>query len=196
MASFGKGPQGSDGAITALLSRLSVPGADPDPNLISQLYEELRRLARHYMRRERGNHTLQPTALVNEAYARLLEGNPRHWQNRTHFLAVSAQLMRCILVDHARARIADKRGGVRNQVTIDEALLSTRNDTVDVLALNEVLERLALLDARQAHIVELHFFGGLGFDEVSSLLQVSESTVKREWGMARAWLKHELSKTS
>jgi len=137
------------------------------------VYDELRRVAARYMRRERGNHTLQPTALVHEAYARLHANGSMHWQSRAHFLAVAARQMRRILVDHALARKA-----------------------IDVLALHEALERLANLDSRQGRIVELHFFGGSSFEEIAQVLDVSERTVKRDWSMARAWLHHELTKSN
>jgi RNA polymerase sigma factor (TIGR02999 family) len=161
---------------------------------MTQVYAELRRLARHYMRSERANHTLQPTALVNEAYLRLIAQPGVSWQSRAHFFAAAAQLMRRILVDHARAHRAGKRGGAQQQVTLDENLLSPESASVDVLAVHEALENLAKLDARQARIVELHFFGGLTFEEIAHVLGTSERTVKRDWAMARAWLKLELSK--
>jgi len=147
------------------------------------------------MRFERGNHTLQPTALVNEAYARLVEQPQVPWQSRAHFFATASQLMRHILVDHARARQAGKRGGMQRQVTLDDALLPSQERTVDVLILDEALQRLAEFDARQARIVELHFFSGLTFAEIAEVLKVAERTVKRDWSMARAWLKGELSKS-
>lgn len=145
------------------------------------------------MRLERVNHTLQPTALVNEAYIRLVQQPPISWQGRIHFFAVASQLMRHILVDHARARQADKRGGIQHQVSLDEDILSTHEQSIDVLALHEALEHLMTFDPRQGRIVELHFFGGLSFDEIALVLHVSERTAKRDWSMARTWLKRELS---
>ena len=194
MATLAPGPAGSDNSITALLVQLSAGNREVEALLIPQVYGELRRLAAHYMRAERGNHTLQPTALVNEAYSRLVQQPQVPWQSRAHFFATASQLMRHILVDHARARQANKRGGVQRQVTLDEAILKSQNHTIDVLILHEALEHLAQLDARQARIVEHHFFGGLTFEEIALVLECSERTVKRDWSMARAWLKGELSK--
>ncbi len=183
-------------SITLLLSQLSRGNREAEARLIPQVYQELRRLAGHYMRRERVNHTLQPTALVHEAYAHLVHQPKTPWQDRAHFFATAAQVMRHILVDHARSYQAEKRGGVKHQVTLDEALLSSESTyggrTIDVLALHEILERLMKLDARQGRIVELHFFGGLGFEEIALVLALSERTVKRDWAMARAWMRNEL----
>jgi RNA polymerase sigma-70 factor (ECF subfamily) len=184
----------SDSSITALLVRLSEGNREVEERPIPQVYDELRRLAGYYMRRERGDHTLQPTALVHEAYVRLVQQPHVPWQNRAHFYATASKIMRRILVDHARTRKADKRGGIQQQVPLDEGMLLTPGHTVDLLALNEVLERLAALDPRQARVVELHFFGGLTFEEMAFVLNLSERTVKSEWSMARAWLKGELSK--
>jgi RNA polymerase sigma-70 factor (ECF subfamily) len=185
----------SDGenSITALLHQLSEGNRDVEADLIPQIYPELRQLAARYMRRERRNHTLQPTALVHEAYERLVQQPQIPWQSRAHFYATAAQLMRNILVDHARARQAAKRGGIQHQVTLDETVLSTTDQSVDILALHEALERLTKYDARQSRIVELHFFGGLTFEEIALVLCVSDRTVKRDWSMARAWLKGELA---
>jgi RNA polymerase sigma factor (TIGR02999 family) len=183
----------TDNTITALLAQLSEGNREVEARLIPQIYKELRRLAAHYMRLERVNHTLQPTALVNEAYIRLVQQPPIAWQGRVHFFAVASQLMRHILVDHARARQADKRGGVQHQVSLDEDILFTHEQSIDVLALHEALERLMNFDPRQGRIVELHFFGGLSFDEIALVLHVSERTAKRDWSMARTWLKRELS---
>jgi RNA polymerase sigma factor (TIGR02999 family) len=188
-------PAGSDNSITALLAELSAGNRDVESRLIPQVYGELRRLAAHYMRAERGNHTLQPTALVNEAYTRLVQQPQIPWQSRAHFFATASHLMRHILVDHARARRAGKRGGLQQQVTLDDALLPSPERTMDVLILDEALENLAQFDPRQARIVELHFFGGLTFAEIALVLKVTERTVKRDWSMARAWLKGELSKS-
>jgi RNA polymerase sigma-70 factor, ECF subfamily len=194
MATLAPEPPRSDNSITAMLAQLSAGNRDVEALLIPQIYGELRRLAAHYMRFERGNHTLQPTALVNEAYARLVQQPQIPWQSRAHFFATASQLMRHILVDHARAHQANKRGGMQRQVTLTEAVLQSENRTIDVLILNEALDRLAQFDARQARIVELHFFGGLSFPEISLLLDLSERTVNRSWSMSRAWLKGELSK--
>ena len=197
MATLAPEPGGSDNSITALLVQLSAGNREVEARLIPQIYGELRRLAAHYMRFERGNHTLQPTALVNEAYTRLVQQPQVPWQSRAHFFATASSVMRHILVDHARARRSEKRGGMQRQVTLDDALLPsqerTQERTIDVLILDEALERLAQFDPRQARIVELHFFGGLTFAEIALVLKVAERTVKRDWSMARAWLKGELS---
>jgi RNA polymerase sigma-70 factor, ECF subfamily len=163
-------------------------------SLAPSLYRELHNLAARKMRFERANHTLQPSALVNEAYVRLAETSSSIWQDRAHFLATAARVMRHILVDHARSHGADKRGAGAVQVTLDENVLQTPKHTIDILALHEALERLSKLDARQGRIVELHFFGGLSFEEIASVLQVSERTVKRDWAMARIWLFKEVSR--
>jgi RNA polymerase sigma factor (TIGR02999 family) len=187
-------PGGPDNSITALLSELSRGDRSAEARLIPQIYQELHRVAGRYMRSERLNHTLQPTALVHEAYARLVQQPRVAWQSRAHFFAVASGLMRHILVDHARARNAEKRGGVQAQVTLDDAILSIPNQSVDVLALHEAMEKLAQLDERQGRIVELHFFAGLSFEEIGSVIQVAPRTVKRDWSMARAFLKGQLTK--
>ncbi|HTD54328.1 MAG TPA: sigma-70 family RNA polymerase sigma factor [Silvibacterium sp.] len=183
-----------DHSISQLLYEVSHGNRDAEAALMTQVYGELRRLARKYMRAERANHTLQATALVNEAYLRLMGQEGASWQNRAHFFAAAAQLMRHILVDHARAHRAGKRGGEQHQVTLTEGIAAEENKSVEVLALHEALEKLALLDARQARVVEMHFFGGLTFTEIAYVLDASERTVKRDWTMARAWLKLELAK--
>lgn len=184
---------GGENSITALLQQLSEGHREVEADLIPQIYPALRQLAARYMRNERGNHTLQPTALVHEAYARLVQQPKIPWQSRAHFFATASQLMRHILVDHARSRLAAKRGGIFQQVTLDEAIVPAAGQTADILALHEALERLTTFDARQARIVEMHFFGGLTFEEMALVLDVSERTVKRNWSMARAWLKGELT---
>ena len=155
---------------------------------MTQVYGELRKLARRYMHAERPDHTLQATALVNEAYLRLMAQQGATWQDRAHFFAAAAQLMRHILVDHARAHKAGKRGGEQHQVTLTEGLAAEESKSIEVLALNEALEKLGRVDPRQARVVELHFFGGLTFAEIAYVLETSERTVKRDWTMARAWL--------
>jgi RNA polymerase sigma-70 factor, ECF subfamily len=162
-------------------------------HLEASLYKELHKLAAHKMRDERANHTLQPTALVNEAYLRLADASGSLWKDRGHFLATAAHVMRHILVDHARSRGAGKRGAGALQVTLDENLVPSASQSIDILALHEALERLSKLDARQGSIVELHFFGGLSFEEISSVLGMSERTVKRDWALARIWLFKEIS---
>ncbi len=161
------------------------------------VYGELRRIAAGYIRRERPGQTLQPTALVNEAYVRLAAERPREFQNRTHFLAIAALSMRQILVQRARSRRAAKRGGAPQRVTLGddnlgEAHGATQPPDVDLLALDEALTRLAALDHQQARIVELRYFGGLTIEETAEAVALSPATVKREWAMARAWLKNAL----
>jgi RNA polymerase sigma-70 factor (ECF subfamily) len=167
--------------------------AEGRAHLEASLYKELHKLAAHKMRDERANHTLQPTALVNEAYLRLADASGSLWRDRGHFLATAAHVMRHILVDHARSRGAGKRGGGVVQVTLDENLFPSASHSIDILALHEALERLSQLDARQGSIVELHFFGGLSFEEIASVLGMSERTVKRDWALARIWLFKEIS---
>jgi RNA polymerase sigma-70 factor, ECF subfamily len=162
--------------------------------LIPLVYEELRRLAHRYMGQERPGHTLQTTALVNEAYLRLIDASRVRWQNRAHFFAVSAQLMRRILVDFARAHRNLKRGGAAQQVSLDEALPVAREPDADLVALDEALTALAAIDPRQARAVELRFFGGLSVDEAAEVLKVSPETVHRDWRVAKAWLLRELSR--
>jgi RNA polymerase sigma factor (TIGR02999 family) len=158
------------------------------------VYNELRRLAHRYMGRERPGHTLQTSALVNEVYLRLVDSSHVSWQNRVHFFAVSAQLMRRILVDFARRRNNLKRGGDARQVSLDQALLVSHENGTDLVALDDALKALALLDARQSQVVELRFFGGLSVDETAEVLHVSEGTVRRDWSLARVWLHRELNK--
>jgi RNA polymerase sigma factor (TIGR02999 family) len=156
------------------------------------VYEELRRLAAHYLRGERGNHTLQPTALVNEAYLCLAKQDDVRWQNRAHFLAIAANTMRRVLVDHARERGALKRGGDRQRVTLRSSIALEDRD-VDIISLDEALRRLASFDPAGARVVELRYFGGLSIDETAEAMDVSPATVKRSWTAAKAWLYRELS---
>src|SRR5678816_1225411 len=162
-------------------------------SLLPVVYQELRRLAASYLRRERPGQTLQPTALVHEAYLRLMKDKPGRWQNRAHFCAIAAHAMRQVLIERARARDALKRGGGQPRVTFDEGLPVTQPDpAVDVIALDTALERLAALDASQARIVELRYFGGLSIEETAEAMGISPATVKRHWAVARAWLAKEL----
>ena len=161
-------------------------------SLLPLVYQELRRLAAAYIRRERPGYTLQPTALVNEAYLRLLKDDPARWQNRAHFCAIAAHSMRQILIERARARDAQKRGGARARVTLDEALIAGGERSIDLVALDEALERLAAIDPEQARLVELRFFGGLTVEETADAMDISPATVKRHWTVARAWLAREL----
>jgi RNA polymerase sigma factor (TIGR02999 family) len=172
-------------------------GNDPDvAGLVEDVYTELRRVAGRYVRRERAQ-TVQATELVHEAYLRLARDKPRQWQNRAHFVAIAAIAMRRLLVERARRRGADKRGGQRVQVTLDERLLAADPDTSpDLVALDRALARLADLDPQQARIVELRYFGGLSVEETAEAIGVSPATVKRHWTMAKAWLLRELEATS
>ncbi len=158
------------------------------------VYDELRRLARRYMARERMAVTLQATALVNEAYLRLMKEKKQVWQNRAHFCAIAASAMREILVERARARAAAKRGGSRVRVSLDNAIAAKESAPVDLLALNEALNRLVELDPPLARVVELRFFGGLTVEEAAEVMDSSPATIKRAWSMAKAWLKRELEK--
>jgi RNA polymerase sigma-70 factor, ECF subfamily len=171
---------------------MTDPDRQPLDSLLPIVYQELRRLAASYLRREKPGQTLQPTALVHEAYLRLMKDRPERWQNRAHFCAIAAHSMRQILIDRARARGALKRGGAQPRVTLDEALVAGGERSVDLLALDEALERLAKLDPEQARLVELRFFGGLTVEETAEALDISPATVKRHWTVARAWLAREL----
>jgi len=161
-------------------------------SLLPLVYKELRRLAAGYIRREKPGQTLQPTALVHEAYLRLMKDRPDRWQNRAHFCAIAAHSMRQILIERARARGAVKRGGGGPRVTLDDALVAGEDRSIDLLALDEALERFAAMDPEQARLVELRFFGGLTIDETAEAMNISPATVKRHWTVARAWLAREL----
>jgi RNA polymerase sigma factor (TIGR02999 family) len=157
------------------------------------LYDELRRLARRHLRRERPDHTLQSAALVNEAYLRLIgQQEVPHWQNRAHFFGVAAQIMRHILVDHARNRMAAKRGAGVHKLAFNPELVPAQKQEIDLVSLDDTLTRLAALDPQQGRVVELRFFGGLSIEETAVVMGISRATVKREWATARAWLQREL----
>lgn len=174
-----------------------APGEAVDlDSLLPIVYQELRRLAANYLRRERPGQTLQPTGLVHEAYLRLLKDRPGRWQNRAHFCAIAAHSMRQILIERARARGALKRGAAQPRVTLDETLVAGGEQSFDILALDAALEKLAALDAEQARLVELRFFGGLTVEETAEAMQISPATVKRHWAIARAWLARELEGNS
>jgi RNA polymerase sigma factor (TIGR02999 family) len=160
--------------------------------LMPLVYEELRQLARQYLQSERPDHTLQATGLVHEAYLRLVDQSTTTWQNRAHFFGVAAQVMRRILVDYARSHRAEKRGGGWDKLVFDEALAPSAERSIDLIALDDALKDLLALDPRQSQIVELRFFGGLTNEEVGEVLDVSPRTVKREWRMAKAWLRREI----
>jgi len=164
--------------------------------LLPLVYEELRRLAAYYMKRERRDHPLQATALVNEAYLRLIEVQQVRWQNRAHFFAMAARLMRRILVDSARTRDYQKRGGGALMLSLDEALAVAASRGDDLVALDEALTALAAVDTRKSQVVEMRFFGGLTLDETAEALHVSRDTVKRDWTMAKLWLLRELDGSS
>ena len=180
------------------VTKLLIDWSNGDKTALDELmplvYEELRRLAHHYMSRERVGHTLQTSALVNEAYLRLVNRREVHWQNRAHFFAIAAQMMRTILVDHARSHGYAKRGGGVRQIPLDEAMVVSPDRTGEVIELDEALTRLAAFDVQQSRIVELKFFGGLTIEETAAVLGISPATVKREWNTARAWLFRELGK--
>jgi RNA polymerase sigma factor (TIGR02999 family) len=185
----------SPSRVTMLLDRLR----DGDPKalhlLVPLIHAELRQIARAQMRNERPGHTLQATALVHEAYLRLVRLEHQDWRDRAHFLGVAAAIMRRLLIDHARRHGAARRGGGATHVELDEAALLAGTDRTDeLLALDDALARLAALDERQARIVELRFFAGLGVEETAAALGISERTVKREWSVARAWLRAELGR--
>ena len=163
--------------------------------LLPLVHQELRRLARRYMFGERPGHTLQTTALVNEAYLRLVNSRQVNWQNRAHFFAISAQLMRRILVDYARARGSQKRGGGVPKVTLDEELMAPREKGHDLVALDDALKALAHIDPRKCKVIELRFFGGLSVDETAEALKISPDTILRDWRLAKAWLAREMRKT-
>ena len=186
----------SEGAPFDVLVDRATQGDKPSLEALMPLvYGELRRLAAHYLRGERPGQTLQPTALVHEAYMRLLKDRPERWQNRAHFSAIAAHAMRQILIERARARDALKRGGGQPRVTFDEGLQAAAPErSIDMIALDAALTRLAELDAGQARIVELRFFGGLSLAETAHVLNISETTVKREWTFAKAWFQRELAR--
>lgn len=186
-------PSPSPNQVTRLLLDWSNGSESALDDLIPLVDRELHRLAHHYMRQERAGHTLQTTALVNEVYLKLVDQKHVHWKNRAHFFALSAQLMRRILVDHARKRNYAKRGGGANKITFDEAMVVSPERGKDLTALNDALERLATIDERKSKVIELRFFGGLSVEETAEVLGVSPLTVKRDWSMAKAWLYNSLS---
>ena len=181
------------------VTELLIAWSNGDPTALDRLmplaYDELHRLARRYMRREPADHTLQTSALVNEAYLRLVDQRRVQWQNRAHFFAISAQLMRRILVSMARARHANKRGNDARPVTLDEALVISSERAAELVALDDALVELARLDPRRSQVVELRYFGGLSVKETAEVLKLSEETVMRDWNRARAWLHVQLDAT-
>ena len=183
------------GDVTQLLADLQNGRSDVAPQLMTLVYDELHRLARRHMRHERSDHTLQATALVHEAYLRLVHRPERTWQNRTHFVRIAAQVMRHVLIDHARARQTAKRESGLERVPFEDPPVLSEEQSGELLALNDALESLAQFDARQSRIVELRFFGGLTVEETADALGISPKTVKRDWTVARAWLYREMKKS-
>jgi RNA polymerase sigma factor (TIGR02999 family) len=192
--SGGHAMDSSSHEVTRMLLDWSRGDQQALDRLMPLLYDELRLIARRYLRRERQDHTLQTTALVHEAFIRLIDQQQVSWQNRAHFFAIAAQMMRRILVDHARGQQADKRGGEAPKLSLDEAMDVAEQQAVDLIALDDALSTLTRLDAQQCRIVELRYFGGLTVEETAEALRISPATVKREWSMAKAWLHRELSK--
>jgi RNA polymerase sigma factor (TIGR02999 family) len=191
------GSTADDESITSLLIEFTRGNRNAENRLIRMVYGQLRVIASACMRRERGNHTLQPTALINEAWLRLADQPNITLQNRAHFFALASKIMRRVLVDHARRRRAEKRPGARHQVTLQDHLLTDQRgqrDLADMLALDQALERLKGLEPRACRVAELHFFGGLTFEEMELVLGVSNRTLKRDWDLARGWLRTELSR--
>jgi RNA polymerase sigma-70 factor, ECF subfamily len=184
------GPQSPD--VTTLLKQMANGDRDAAAQLIPLVYDELHRVAEHHLRLERPNHTLQPTALVHEAYLKLVVQRDADWQNKTHFCAVASQVMRRILVDYARGRLRVKRGGNPPKLQLEEGSVIAPARCDELVALDEALEKLARVDTRQSRVVELRFFGGLTVDETATVLGISPKTVKREWSMAKAWLYGEV----
>ena len=180
--------------ITLLLRQAATGDSQAQSRLMSLVYSELHRLAAHYMRGERPDHTLQPTALVHEAFLKLIAPGEVAWQNRAHFFATAAQAMRRILIDHARQIRSEKRQGQRQEVSLDSALVFTEGQSAELLALDEALDRLHNWDLRQCRIVEMRFFGGLSEEETAAALGVSTRTVKRDWTLAKTWLYRELAR--
>jgi RNA polymerase sigma factor (TIGR02999 family) len=185
-------PSVSPDRVTQLLQQWSHGDDSGLAELTPLVYEELRRLAHHYMKGERPDHTLQTTALVNEAYLRLADQTAPNWQSRAHFFAVAARAMRQILVSYARSSRAQKRGGGGARIELDEAAILSPEQSKEIVDLHEALERLGTLDSRKAQVVELKFFGGLNYDEIAEVLKISPVTVRRDWEFAKLWLYTEL----
>ena len=182
--------------ITELLAEWREGNQSALDELYPLVYDELHRLARRYMSRERKDHTLQTSALINEAYVRMVDQKNVNWANRSHFFAISAQIMRRILIDHARRHAYAKRGGGAQQVSLEEVAAITPNQGRELIRLDEALKSLAERDPRRSQVVELRYFGGLNNEEIAGVLHVSENTVTRDWNMARAWLHQQLSESS
>jgi RNA polymerase sigma factor (TIGR02999 family) len=178
--------------VTKLLADLQAGKQGAEEALMPLLYDELRALARHYMRAERPGHTLQTTALVHEAYMRLGGDKDATWESKAHYMRVAARAMRRILIDHARRKRSEKKGGKRGREPLDKALEIMEESSFDLIGVDEALDQLAAVDQQMAQVVEFRFFGGLTVEETSKIMQISESTVKHEWMMAKAWLKQQL----
>lgn len=187
-------PMSSAQNVTGLLQKWRLGRSAALEELLPLVHQELRRLARRHMFGERAGHTLQTTALINEAYLRLVNSRRVNWQNRAHFFAISAQLMRRILVDHARARGYQKRGGGVPKITLDEAMLGPEEKGRDLVVLDDALIALAAVDIRKSKVIELRFFGGLSVEETAEVLRVSPETVMRDWRLAKAWLAREMKR--
>jgi RNA polymerase sigma-70 factor (ECF subfamily) len=185
-------PPVSPHRVTQLLQQWSYGDHSALPELAPLVYEELRRLAHHYMEGQRPDHTLQTTALVNEAYLRLADQTNPTWQSRAHFFAVAARAMRQIVVDYARSNRAQKRGGGGARIELDESAILSPEQSKEIVDLHEALQRLGTLDSRKAQVVELKFFGGLNYDEIAEVLKIARMTVRRDWEFARLWLYTEL----
>ena len=181
--------------VTQLLMAWNEGDQSALERLIPLVHAELHRIARRYMRNERAGHTLQTSALINEAYLRLIDAQQVHWQNRAHFFGIAAQLMRRVLVDFARSRGYKKRGGGALQVSLDETMVITKERGEDLVALDEALSALSELDERKGRVVEMRFFGGLSEKEIAEALAVSPETVRRDWRLAKSWLRRRLSET-
>ena len=182
--------------VTQLLEQWSRGDDAAVVELTPLVYEELRRLAHHYMEGQRPNHTLQTTALVNEAYLRIADQTNPNWQSRAHFFAVAGRAMRQIVVDYARSYQSQKRGGGAFKIELDEAAILSPEQSKEIVDLHEALERLAALDSRKAQVVELKYFGGLNYDEMAEVLKISRVTVRRDWEFAKVWLYTELNDAS
>jgi RNA polymerase sigma factor (TIGR02999 family) len=187
-------PTRSPEKVSQLLQEWSDGDRQALDKLVPVVYQELRRLAHHYMKRERVGHTLQTTAVVNEAYMRLVNYKRMHWKNRVHFFAVAAQVMRRILVEHARSRDYAKRGGGTQKVSLDDVAVVSGERSAEVIAVDDALTELETWDARKCRIVELRFFGGLTIEETAEALKISSTTVEREWRSAKAWLHRAIQK--
>jgi len=182
----------SQGEVTQLLQQWNAGDTSALEKLIPHVYRELHRIARHHMAAERGSHTLQASALINEAYIRLVDWKNVHWANRCHFFSVGAQMMRKVLIDHARSKGSQKRGGSAEQVVLDTSMLASSERPMDLVALDETLSRLEQFDPRKSRVVELRVFGGLTNEEAAEAMGVSVITVRRDWKLALAWLRREM----